>query len=1168
MSEAEVLRVSPQFVHLRVHTEYSLIKGIVRIKPLIQSVQAKGMRAVAMTDHANLFGLIKFYRTARDAGIKPLVGAEIWVQHEGDQTLYPLLLLCQNKQGYDNLCSLLSKAYLYGQVGDEAIIQSDWLIECSGGLIALSGGKKGDIGQALLQEKRDLANARLHAWCELFPGRFYLELQRTSREQDEDYIHSAVVLASEAQVPVVATNDVCFLKKDDFDAHEARVCIHDGVVLIDPRREKNYSRMQYLRSETEMAELFSDIPEALKNSIEIAKRCNLTLNLGQPYLPNFPIPVGKTTEEYFIEQARDGLAKRLEVLLDQAQYSSEDAYQSRQQVYLDRLDFELNVINQMGFAGYFLIVADFISWAKEKQIPVGPGRGSGAGSLVAYSLLITDLDPLAYDLLFERFLNPERVSMPDFDIDFCMEGRDRVIGYVAETYGRYSVSQIITFGAMAAKAVVRDVGRVLSQPYGMVDKVAKLIPNDLGMTLTKALAESDELSERYQNEEDIAALIDLALKLEGVTRNVGRHAAGVVIAPSVVSDYTPIYCESGSNSLITQFDKDDVESAGLVKFDFLGLRTLTIIDWALKAINTRLATENKERIDIARIALDDVKAFDVLKACQTTAVFQLESRGMKELIHRLQPDCFEDIIALVALYRPGPLGSGMVDDFINRKHGRAEIEYPHPSLEACLKPTYGVILYQEQVMQIAQVLSGYTLGGADMLRRAMGKKKQEEMDRQRVIFVEGAVKNNVDKEQASAIFDLVDKFAGYGFNKSHSAAYALLSYQTAWLKAYYPAEFMAAVLSADLDNTDKVVLLIQECDSLKLNVIFPHVNHSQYQFTVNDQGAVVYGLGAVKGVGRVPIDELIKARQSGWFTDLFDFCLRVDLKKFNKRVFESLIRAGAFDGLGPHRASLLENLPRALQFAEQQQMNQQQGIDDLFALAEAPESGSARMSVKTPELIAVEKWPDDIRLKAEKETLGLYLSGHPIDQYLAEISALTTCRLADLQVTSTKKTVVIAGIVVALRVMKTKRGTRMAILTLDDHGARVEMAVFSESFEAARELLVIDELVVVEGEAGIDDYSGQRKINAKNVWNLQSAREQFASHLLLKIQSQDLDIAAFKHLLEGYRGECPVRIDYYTNSQLKGQLRLGMDWRVCLADEFIVKLKQGFTDQGVEVCYA
>ncbi|HFE39659.1 MAG TPA: DNA polymerase III subunit alpha, partial [Gammaproteobacteria bacterium] len=803
--------------------------------------------------------------------------------------------------------------------------------------------------------------------------------------------------------------------------------------------------------------------------------------------------------------------------------------------------------------GYFLIVADFIKWAKDNGIPVGPGRGSGAGSLVAYALLITDLDPIEYELLFERFLNPERVSMPDFDIDFCMENRDRVIEYVSAHYGKEKVSQIITYGTMAAKAVVRDVGRVLGHPYGFTDRLAKMIPFEIGITLDKALEQEETLRQAYEQDEEVANLIDLARSLEGITRNAGKHAGGVVIAPSALTDFSPLYCDETGGNLVTQFDKNDVEDVGLVKFDFLGLRTLTIIDWAVKAVNEQNKGKNLPLLDISKIALDDKKTFDLLKACQTTAVFQLESRGMKDLIKRLQPDLFEDIIALVALFRPGPLQSGMVDDFINRKHGRAKVVYAHPDIGPVLKPTYGVILYQEQVMQIAQVLAGYSLGGADMLRRAMGKKKPEEMAKQREIFTQGAINNNIDEDTATYIFDLMEKFAGYGFNKSHSAAYALVSYQTAWLKAHYPAAFLAAVLSADMDNTDKVVMLIEECEHLKLKVESPNVNASQHSFRAADEVRIFYGLGAIKGVGESAIDVIVNERdRGGKFKDLFDFCQRVDLKKVNRRVLETLVRCGALDDLGPNRASMMASLSTAIKIAEQRSQNSAAGQNDMFGFSDrSSKNDTAAQWTRVPE------WKDKRRLQGEKETLGLYLTGHPIDRYRSELKRLNSIPIAKLQPAKRTK-VLIAGLLIGMRHMKTKKGDSMAILTLDDCTARIEIAVFSKVLEKTREMLATDKVIIASGEVSLDDYSGRLKMQVADLYDMDSARQQFAKRLIITTEPESRDEKFVENLvnaLSPYRADgCPVFVRYVTLQATAG-LQLGKEWRIRPTEELLDQLQ-------------
>ncbi|HDZ56159.1 MAG TPA: DNA polymerase III subunit alpha [Pseudomonas xinjiangensis] len=1173
--------MSFSFIHLRVHSEYSLVDGLVKIKPLVKAVGEGGMPAVAVTDQNNMCSLVKFYKAAMGAGVKPISGVDIWVVgRDDDANLTRLSLLAMNRVGYRNLTELISRGYTEGQRNGLVTIRRDWIAEASEGVIALSGAKEGEIGQALLSNNPQEADQLLDFWMGVFPGRFYMELQRTSRRNDEEYLHAAVALAARLDCPVVATNDVRFLKRGDYEAHETRVCIGEGRALDDPRRVRQYSEEQYLKTPEEMAELFSDIPEALENTVEIAKRCNIDVQLGTYFLPEYPIPDGMTQEQFFRKVSFEGLEERFKVILP----PNSENYEARRQVYVDRLNFELDIIIQMGFPGYFLIVMDFIKWAKGNGVPVGPGRGSGAGSLVAYVLLITDLDPLAYDLLFERFLNPERVSMPDFDIDFCMEGRDRVIEYVAETYGRNAVSQIITFGTMAAKAVVRDVARVQGKSYGLADRLSKMIPFEVGMTLAKAHEQEEILRDFLTNDEEAQEIWDMALKLEGITRNVGKHAGGVVIAPTKLTDFAPLYCDEAGGGLVTQFDKDDVESAGLVKFDFLGLRTLTIIDWAMDTINRVRAKTGDAPLDINFIPLDDQPTYHMLQKAETTAVFQLESRGMKELIKKLRPDCLEDLIALVALFRPGPLQSGMVDDFINRKHGREILSYPHPnyqldSLKPVLAPTYGIILYQEQVMQIAQVMAGFTLGGADMLRRAMGKKKPEEMAKQRAVFLEGCENNGIEADLAGNIFDLVEKFAGYGFNKSHSAAYGLVSYQTAWLKAHYPAPFMAAVLSADMHNTDKVVTLIEECRSMKMRLNPPDVNMSEYKFTVDESGAVVYGLGAIKGVGEGPVETIVQTRQCGGpFTDLFDFCARVDLKRINKRVMEALLRSGALDAMGPffdteqqaylkqvdrNRAALAAAMEEAMAAAEQTAKSADSGHDDLFGELLGPSAGRDVFESYR----RVREWSFKERLRGEKETLGLYLTGHPIDEYEREVRRFARQRIIDLKPSRESQT--IAGLVFDLRVMKSKRGDKVGFVTLDDRSARIEVSLFAEAYQAAQSLLQKDALLVVEGEVAQDDFSGGLRMRAKRVMSLEEARTTLLDSVRIRMDARQHGpecLSRLAGLLQKHKGECPVTIDFQ-RSDAVALLKLGDQWKVEPADELVQSLRDQLGKDSVSLHY-
>src|SRR4051812_6268709 len=1125
--------ISPAFIHLRIHTEFSLQDSVVRIPDLVARVAQLGMPAVAVTDQNNLFAMVKFYREALKHGVKPIIGVDVLLRGRGERAVPTrLTLLCKDAGGYQNVTNLITRAWLEGQDRGVPLLDRAWLDEkTTAGLIALSGGAEGDVGRAIATGREADALALASEWQALFGDRYYLELQRLGRAGDDAQVGRCVSISQQTGIPVVATNDVRFLSASDFESHEARVCIADGAQLADAARPRRYTESQYLKSPGEMAQLFADIPEALENTVEIARRCSLPLKLGESRLPVFPLPDGVAVEEHIREESLRGFAAREQVF---------DSHQlGRLEEYRQRLESELAVIVKMGFAGYFLIVADFIRWARANDVPVGPGRGSGAGSLVAYSLGITDIDPLKYDLLFERFLNPERVSMPDFDIDFCMDGRDRVIEYVAQKYGKERVSQIITYGTMAAKAVVRDVGRVLGMGYGYVDKIAKLIPFELGITLDDALEKEPELKRLYKDDEEIKNLIDLARSLEGLTRNAGMHAGGVVIAPSKLTEFAPLYADDKGGSVVTQFDKDDVEAAGLVKFDFLGLRTLTVIDRAVKIINARRAKNGEAPLDIAALPMDDKATYKLMQEARTTAVFQLESRGMKDLIRRLQPDTFEDIIALVALFRPGPLESGMVGDFIDRKHSRHDphappIDYLHPSLQPVLAPTYGVILYQEQVMQIAQVLSGYTLGGADMLRRAMGKKKPEEMAKERGKFVGGAVRNNVPEAQAAHIFDLMEKFAGYGFNKSHSAAYAMLSYQTAWLKTHEPASFMAAVLSADMDHTDKVVGMLYDCrKEVGLTVLPPHVNLSGYAFEVVDAKTIRYGLGAIKGVGEGAVMAIVNERRAnGEFASLEDLCRRLDLSKVNRRVLEALVKSGSLDGLATNRATLMHRLDAALALGEQNSKANETGQHDIFGLATAhvPEAVRAR----TPDQ---SEWSDVVRLRAERETLGRAISGHPIDRFVNDLPRFITGRIndyldADKPAANPEggrsffggKNVAIAGVLEELR----KRGPRTEI-TLDDDSGRIQASFFDEQYQQFRDILVKDALLLVEGKLRFDEFANTWVLRATKVSELERLREKEARRIVLKVKSSDaLPLDKLQALLAQHRGgDCQIAVQYH-----------------------------------------
>lgn len=1155
----------PKFIHLHVHSDFSMLDGMAKTDALVKQTVAMNMPALAITDFSNLCGLVKFYGSALSKGIKPIIGADLKIHDVERDEFYDITVLAANNEGYHNLTLLISHAYQRGYVGDGPVVDKEWLIKYKTGLIILVSYRS-DIGLGVIRDNQAMIMESIQFYQTHFADACYLELIRTGRENEELFVKQALKLAEQHDLPVVATNDVRFLSASDFEAHEIRVAIHDGDTLDDPKRPKKYSLQQYFRSESEMVELFSDIPESLINSVEIAKRCNVSIRLGEYFLPQFP--TGEmTTEDFLIHKAQQGLEERLQFL-----FPDPDIRQANRHKYDERLAIELDVINQMGFPGYFLIVMEFIQWSKDNSVPVGPGRGSGAGSLVAYALKITDLDPLEFDLLFERFLNPERVSMPDFDVDFCMDKRDLVIDHVAEMYGRDAVSQIITFGTMAAKAVIRDVGRVLGHPYGFVDRISKLIPPDPGMTLAKAFEAEPRLLELYNNNEDVKGLIDIARQLEGVTRNAGKHAGGVVISPTKITDFAPIYCDAEGHHPVTQFDKNDVEYAGLVKFDFLGLRTLTIIDWAISMINERLQREGKPPVDINRIPLDDKDSFDLLLNAETTAVFQLESRGMKDLIRRLKPDCFEDMIALVALFRPGPLQSGMVDNFIDRKHGLEEVSYPdsqyqHESLKPILEPTYGIILYQEQVMQIAQTLAGYTLGGADLLRRAMGKKKPEEMAKQRSVFKEGAEKQGINGELSMKIFDLVEKFAGYGFNKSHSAAYALVSYQTLWLKTHFPAEFMAAVMTADMDNTDKIVGLVDECLRMGIKVNPPDINSGLYHFHVNDKGEIVYGIGAIKGVGEGPIEAIVEARnkqgKQGYFRNIFELCAKTDIKKLNRRVLEKLTMAGAFDKIGPHRAAILHSINDAIQAADQHAKAQDIGQEDMFGvLAEEPEQVEYAYG-------NVPKMPEQILLDGEREALGLYLTGHPVTQYLKELSRYTNgARISEATPTGWGKMATFAGLVITARIRLTKKGNRIGLFTLDDRSGRIEVMVFGETLEKFEHHIVQDKILIVTGQVSADDFNGGVKLAAREIVELSEAREKYVKGLGISLRDSEVNRLFLQQLqknVEPHRnGVIPVNV-YYQTDQARVRIQFGTTWRVTPNDNLLISLKSLLGNERVEL---
>ena len=1161
----------PRFVHLRLHSEYSVTDGIVRIDDAVARAVEFGMPALALTDLANLFGLVKFYNATRGKGLKPVFGCDIHLANETDPDRpYRLLLLCRSRQGYLELCEILSRAYLAPRVRGRAEVTRQMLDAVGvSGLIALSGAAHGDIGEALLQGNATQAAARARYWAERFPGAFYLEVQRTQPRgaggygAQEALLAATVSLSAELDLPLVATHPIQFLERDDFKAHEARVCIAEGYMLGDSRRPRFYTEEQYFKSGEEMALLFADLPSALVNSVEIAKRCSMTITLGKSYLPNFPTPEGVTLDDFLVMEAERGLELRLEQL-----YPEPEERERRRPVYDERLKIETATIIQMGFPGYFLIVADFINWGKHNGVPVGPGRGSGAGSLVAFSLGITDLDPLQYALLFERFLNPERVSMPDFDIDFCQDNRGRVIEYVREKYGKDAVSQIATFGTMSSKAVIRDVGRVLDLPYNFCDSLSKLIPLEANkpLSLAKAIEAEPQLKEKIEAEEEVRDLFELAGKLEDLTRNIGMHAGGVLIAPGKLTDFCPLYSADNGETVVSQYDKDDVEKVGLVKFDFLGLRNLTIIDLAVRYVE-RLTGEKP---DLNALPFTDPGAYQILKDANTTAIFQVESEGMKKLLKKLAPDRFEDIIAVLALYRPGPLGSGMVDDFILRKRGQQKIDYFHPDLKDCLEPTYGVIVYQEQVMQIAQIIAGYTLGGADLLRRAMGKKKASEMAEQRQMFDSGANERGHPAALATQLFDLMEKFAEYGFNKSHTAAYAVVTYHTAWLKAHYPAEFMAATLSSDMDDTDKVQLFVRDTQDNKVTVDLPDINASRFRFEPRDDRHIRYGLGSIKGTGEAAVLNIIEARDKGGpFTDLFDFCERIDRRQVNKRAIEALVRAGAFDALDDDRARLLANVGRACEEAERKAQSAAAGQSALFGdVFESVGDGPATIA---REWVDAPRWDETRRLLEEKAALGFYLSGHLFSPHEAELRRFVKTRLADLPrlVESERGAIncVVAGVIVSIQATMTRRG-RMMRVVLDDRTASQELAVFAEQFEQNRALLKEDSVIVVHARLSKDDYSGGFRFSAERLVDRESARAEHARRLRLRMNGES-NARKLAGLLGGFRGDrarLPVEIEYH-NGDAVVAIRLGPEWAVTPEDALLTQLRDWLSAEGVMIDY-
>ena len=1141
------------FIHLHLHSEYSISDSLIRIKDLIKESSDNNYPAIAITDLNNIFSLVKFYKTAIKNGVKPIIGIEIDLKNKDSENNFSrIVLLCKNMKGFHNLSNLITNSYVNLGDDNKFFISKDQLADRSDGLIVLSGGIYGDLGNAIKLEKEDLIEESVKYWKKNFPNSFYIEITRTGKDFEEEYLAHALEISKKYQLPLVATNDVRFIDKDSFQAHEVRVCINNGTYLKDEKRKSEFTENQYLKSSEEMEELFSDLPSAIENSFEIAKRCNIQLTLGETAMPVFPLDDGQDENEYFQSLVSQSLNKKL---LDKNIKNKEP--------YLKRIKIELDVIIKMGYSGYFLIVSDFVMWAKKNNIPVGPGRGSGAGSLAAYILNITDIDPIKYDLLFERFLNPERVSLPDFDIDFCMDKRDSVIDYVATKYGRDKVSQIITYGTMAAKAVVRDVGRVLQYPYPFVDQIAKLIPFEIGITLTKAL-EDQELKKLYSADDDVKEIIDMAIILEGLARNAGTHAGGIVISPKKLINYTPLYKDTSQSSLLTQLDKDDVEEIGLIKFDFLGLRTLTVIENTLKVINKNL--DNCDQFDLNNIPLDDELTFKLLRKQKTNGVFQLESNGLKDIIKRLRPDKFDDLVALVALYRPGPLQSGMVDDFIDRKNG-ANVEYLHPMIEDVLKPTYGVILYQEQVMKIAQVLAGYSLGSADILRRAMGKKKFEEMQQQREIFVNGCIKNSIEKKQAEYIFDLMEKFAGYGFNKSHSVAYALIAYQTAYLKTHFKEPFLAAVLSSDMDNTDKVVKFVKECEYMSVILNPPSINMSKYSFSVTKDNEIIYGLGAIKGVGNAIIEIILQQRDlNGNFTSLDDVLRRCGTNKINKRVIEALIKSGAFDSFGKSRSSLMSAYPESMKMADQNSKNIQQGQIDIFGFSEEV--------IENKNTSVQDDWSTLKKLSYERDVLGFYLTGHPINEYKNELKNFISNDLHSIKYNykgrSSKNSLYkIAGVINNIRIRTTSSKDKLAQINLGDATDNIDVIANNNLLDDS---ISRDDIVIIEGTLRLDEYTNRLSFRAKSINSIESARIIYATGIKIQVvNEEDLSIliSNFENLFSSkdLSGKCLVRIDYMT-SGITQSLVLGENYKISPTSDIIQGLKKLDCVEGLELIYS
>ena len=1139
------------FAHLRVSSEYSIFKGLLSVEKLVEKAKSFGMPAIALTDHSNMFGLVKFFKKCEKEGIKPISGSTLNIARSSEDRPYEFLCLAKNIDGHKNLMHGLSKA---SRNQSKGILYDDFLNICND-IFVITGSENSEIFSLILNDKENEAVELIKKYKADFKNNFVIEIQNTGKESHKIFMASILPIASRLSIPVIATNDVLFGEREDFEIHETKVCINSGKTLNDPNREKIYSEEQYFKSQDEMQDLFGDFPDVLSNTLEIAKQCNLSIEPDGYFLPEYPVPDGQDFDTHLkslVEESLDNLITKFD--------------KDKVKEYKARVKYELEQIKTMGFSSYFLIVYDFIKWSKNNNVPVGPGRGSGAGSLVAFCLGITALDPIKHGLLFERFLNPERISMPDFDIDFCMEKRDKVIEYVSSKYGKDAVSQIVTFGTMAARGVVRDVTRALGKPYSLGDRISKMIPFEIGMTLEKAISRQPVLKQAIKDDDEVQEIMNLSFKLEGGIRNIGKHAGGVVIAPGSLSDFSPIYFDSDTSSVLTQFDKDDVEKIGLVKFDFLGLRTLTIIDKAIKSINDDLASQNKDQLDISNIDLNDSKVFELLSAGKTTAVFQLESPGMKDLIKRLKPTKFEEIVALLALFRPGPLDSGMHDEFVNRKNGKVPVTYPHKLLEPVLSETYGVILYQEQVMESARVLAGYSLGQADILRRAMGKKQVEEMDKQRTIFVNGCKDNNIKEDLANKIFNLIETFAGYGFNKSHSAAYALLSFQTAYLKTYYPEYFMAAVLSSAQGNTDKISSIIKECKDMNISVLSPNILTSGTNFFVNPKKQIEYGLTSLKGVAESFIYHLSDIREKHTFKNLLDFSKKVNVKLGGKKSLESLSKAGAFDSICDSRSIALACIPDMLKEGDKK------ASDELFAgdlFSNVEEDFNPYDQYKDVNPLNFSQ-----KLKYEKEALGFYISGHPVEAIKDDIKDLRSHKISDLDANTSSATIV--GLVNSTRQIKDSKNKPITFVNFDDESGSMDGIILSDLYEEKYGIIQEDTILKFYGSVEVDDYRSREtnstmyRMRVKNINAVESDLVDSKKDLLIICDTvsgdslQEIKLKLNKIDPDFWGGESKVKLKILKDST-EALISLNDNFMIDLNSENLDNLRSIFGDNKIKL---